>query len=326
LALQRKENPSNEKQEGPMTKKDAYMFPIFGSGVLFGLYVLFRLFSKEYVNLLLTVYFLFLGFYALSESFVHIINRMSPDLKQSKFREFSYQLPWKNEKQTLTFNNADIVSWFLSVICLIWYSLTKNWIANNLIGLAFSVQGVSLISLGSYQVGCILLGGLFFYDIFWVFGTDVMVTVAKSFDAPIKVVFPKSLLAEVYSFSMLGLGDIVIPGIFIALLLRYDLYRSQRDKITFSTIYFTTTLISYTLGLILTIVIMHTFQAAQPALLYLVPACVGASASRAFLLRDFGNLFEYEEKTEESQGATKADGEKPNPTEKKDSKQNKPKK
>jgi hypothetical protein len=29
--------------------------------------------------------------------------------------------------------------------------------------------------------------GLFVYDIFWVFFTPVMVTVAKSFDAPIKV-------------------------------------------------------------------------------------------------------------------------------------------
>lgn len=29
--------------------------------------------------------------------------------------------------------------------------------------------------------------GLFFYDIFWVFFTPVMVTVAKSFNAPIKV-------------------------------------------------------------------------------------------------------------------------------------------
>lgn len=33
-----------------------------------------------------------------------------------------------------------------------------------------------MLSLGSYTIGCILLGGLFFYDIFWVFGTDVMVT------------------------------------------------------------------------------------------------------------------------------------------------------
>jgi hypothetical protein len=48
----------------------------------------------------------------------------------------------------------------------------------------------------------------------------VMVTVAKSFDAPIKLLFPR--WGEVpeggkMPFSMLGLGDIVIPGIFVAL-------------------------------------------------------------------------------------------------------------
>jgi minor histocompatibility antigen H13 len=36
---------------------------------------------------------------------------------------------------------------------------------------------------------CILQAGLFVYDIFWVFFTPVMVSVAKSFDAPIKVNF-----------------------------------------------------------------------------------------------------------------------------------------
>lgn len=73
--------------------------------------------------------------------------------------------------------------------------------------------------------GCILLLGLFFYDIFWVFGTDVMVTVAQSFEAPIKLMFPQDLLENGLSakhHAMLGLGDIVVPGIFIALLLRYD--------------------------------------------------------------------------------------------------------
>ena len=61
---------------------------------------------------------------------------------------------------------------------------------------------VPLVLPSSVPVGCTLLGGLFLYDIFWVkmilkwwlyslnslqvFGTDVMVTVAKSFDAPIK--------------------------------------------------------------------------------------------------------------------------------------------
>jgi minor histocompatibility antigen H13 len=85
--------------------------------------------------------------------------------------------------------------------------------------------------------------GLFLYDIFWVFFTPVMVTVAKSFDAPIKVsvlsdwIFALDIFFHfiannlIYShvflffvqllfptadaarpFSMLGLGDIVIPG------------------------------------------------------------------------------------------------------------------
>jgi minor histocompatibility antigen H13 len=62
----------------------------------------------------------------------------------------------------------------------------KHWIANNIFGLAFAVNGIEFLQLNKIVNGCILLCGLFFYDIFWVFGTNVMVTVAKSFDAPIK--------------------------------------------------------------------------------------------------------------------------------------------
>lgn len=62
----------------------------------------------------------------------------------------------------------------------------QHWIANNLFGMAFAVNGVELLHLNNVVTGCILLGGLFIYDIFWVFGTNVMVTVAKSFEAPIK--------------------------------------------------------------------------------------------------------------------------------------------
>jgi minor histocompatibility antigen H13 len=57
---------------------------------------------------------------------------------------------------------------------------------NNLFGIAFAINGVELLHLNNVVTGCILLCGLFIYDIFWVFGTNVMVTVAKSFEAPIK--------------------------------------------------------------------------------------------------------------------------------------------
>ena len=68
-----------------------------------------------------------------------------------------------------------------------------------------------MIDLGSTQVGAILLGGLFFYDIFWVFGTPVMVAVAKGIDGPIKLLFRREVNGA-SQFGMLGLGDIVIPG------------------------------------------------------------------------------------------------------------------
>ena len=52
-----------------------------------------------------------------------------------------------------------------------------------------------------------------------------MVTVAKTIDAPIKILFPTDFLTNGIfgtQHSILGLGDIVIPGIMIALLARFD--------------------------------------------------------------------------------------------------------
>lgn len=72
---------------------------------------------------------------------------------------------------------------------------------------------------------------------------------------------------------MLGLGDIVVPGLFISLALRYDYDRHTHSKSrvghSFSKPYFYAALFSYVAGLITTMTVMHTFKAAQPALLYL---------------------------------------------------------
>ena len=59
--------------------------------------------------------------------------------------------------------------------------------------------------------------------------------------------------------SMLGLGDIVISGIFVALMLRYDVVKGLSD-----TPYFITNLIAYELASA-TVAVMHFFDAAQPA-------------------------------------------------------------
>jgi minor histocompatibility antigen H13 len=123
-----------------------------------------------------------------------------------------------------------------------------------------------------------------------------MVTVAKSFEAPIKLVFPQDLLTNglaADNFAMLGLGDIVIPGIFIALLLRFDVSTHAGRRT-----YFYSGFIAYILGLLTTIGVMHVFKHAQPALLYLVPACIGIPLLVACINGEISLMFKYEDNPE----------------------------
>jgi len=127
----------------------------------------------------------------------------------------------------LEVSRLDLVSLFMSYTGVGVYLYTKNWLFNNLLAILFCVHGIQYMFLGNFTTGFILLSLLFFYDIFFVFGTDVMLTVAKSIDAPIKLLFPKNWNAVPPEFSLLGLGDIVIPGLFVSLCLRYDVIKSM---------------------------------------------------------------------------------------------------
>jgi len=291
-----------------MSQKDAAMFPIIASCALFGLYLFFQFFSKEHINLLLSVYFFVLGIFALSHMISPAVKKMLPSIipNENYHLEFvsgSGEGEQRQEIVNVDFTTQDIIVLIGSAVVGVWYFMKKHWIANNLFGLAFAVNGVELLHLNKVITGCILLGGLFFYDIFWVFGTNVMVTVAKSFEAPIKLVFPQDLLENglaAQNMAMLGLGDIVIPGIFVALLLRYD--QSLKRNSNF---YFYTTFIAYILGLCGTIVVMHVFKHAQPALLYLVPACLGAPIFMALIRGDIKSMFNYADHPEEEEDEKK---------------------
>lgn len=97
-----------------------------------------------------------------------------------------------------------------------------------------------------------------------------MMKVATSLDVPIKLLWPKSMtFATERGFTMLGLGDVVIPGFFIALALRYDHARAEKKGTSFEKPYFFVTLTAYVVGLIATMTVMHAYGKGQPALLYL---------------------------------------------------------
>jgi len=206
------------------------------------------------------------------------------------------------------------VSLLLGLAVTVWYIVSRHWVANNLIGIAMSLQAMESLSLGSFKTGAVLLSLLFFYDIFFVFGTDVMVTVAKSVDAPIKLLFIKAFAQPDADaqFSMLGLGDIVLPGVFVALLLRFDAARAKLELGTldhsstpFAKPIFNFTVFFYAIGLWTTVLVMHIFKHPQPALLYLVPACLIASVAAGLLYGCLQELINFDESPKPSAAVEK---------------------
>ncbi|CAD6503651.1 BgTH12-03310 [Blumeria graminis f. sp. triticale] len=115
------------------------------------------------------------------------------------------------------------ISLSASTLSKIWFlrsSLMKHWILRGYIKNTYhAAHRVRLSDLLGFIFGFLVLFGLFFYDIIMVFYTPLMVTVASSLDVPIKLIIPGPGRG-----SMLGLGDIVLPGIMVALALRFDLY------------------------------------------------------------------------------------------------------
>ena len=64
---------------------------------------------------------------------------------------------------------------------------------------------------------------------------------------------------------MLGLGDIVIPGLYLGFMDKFDQQQGSSS-------YLISALIGYALSLLVCVGVLLVFNAAQPALLYIVPA------------------------------------------------------
>lgn len=63
-----------------------------------------------------------------------------------------------------------------SVLYVILPGPKKSALLTDILALSFSHTALSVLKLDTFRTGCILLAGLFLYDIWWVFGTEVVRT------------------------------------------------------------------------------------------------------------------------------------------------------
>lgn len=134
---------------------------------------------------------------------------------------------WGMGQETIPFKLTTLIGCGMGVVLQGTYLYTGNNMLANIIGLAVCYMAFMYMSVTSFPIGSLVLAGLFVYDIIMVFYTPFMVSVATQLDVPIKLTYKTSNRS-----SMLGLGDIVIPGIFICLALRFDLWKHYERKIT----------------------------------------------------------------------------------------------
>ena len=316
--------PGDKKKEGieTMKQKDAWLFPVIGSSVLLGLYLLFKFFNDKYLNILLHIYFTLIGSFSIGQLIEEKIINREPFNSLGKQDLFTIpKIPYFNPEGAKV-TKLNVITFFFGLLIGFIYFIKRDWILNNILGMAFSIFGIENLMLGEYKVGLILLSLLFFYDIFWVFYTPVMVSVAKNIEGPVKLMFPK-LKADIEKmrkekgedneyagkaydpreYNMIGLGDIVIPGVYVALMLRFDIYLYKKAKNDISKYgfsfknmkYFITTFTFYNLGIIITLSSMYFFNHAQPALLYLVPCTLLSSTLLAFQKKEFKLLWKFNE-------------------------------
>lgn len=130
-------------------------------------------------------------------------------------------------KDTIPFKFTSLLGVVLGIAAECLYLYTNTNMLANIIGLAVCYMAFQYVSVTSFAIGSSVLTGLFIYDIVMVFFTPFMVTVATQLDAPIKLTYETTNRS-----SILGLGDIVVPGIFICLALRFDLWQHYERKIT----------------------------------------------------------------------------------------------
>ncbi|AAZ10524.1 signal peptide peptidase, putative [Trypanosoma equiperdum] len=244
-------------QSEVMKTGDAMMMPLMGSVVLFSVYVILRFVPREYFNSIVSFYLSIFGVFSLG-SFVK------------------------------TYTRPNVLTGCFCCVAGGLYYITGNWLVNNILATGIAVSAISSIHLGSFKSSFVLLLGLFFYDIFWVFGSDVMLMVASGVDGPIKLVFPRDIFGGCKSMSLLGLGDLIIPGFFIGQTL---VFSSQYVKK--GSLYFNVALTAYGLSLVNTMAVMVIFDHGQPALLFIVPWLLVSFSITAVIQGDYKAAWEY---------------------------------
>ncbi|XP_039056001.1 signal peptide peptidase-like 2 [Hibiscus syriacus] len=120
----------------------------------------------------------------------------------------------------------------LAVVWAVYRNVSFAWIGQDILGIALIITVLQIVHVPNLKVGTILLSCAFLYDIFWVFLSkelfheSVMIVVArgdKSGEDGIPMLLKIPRMFDPWGgYSIIGFGDILLPGLLIAFSLRFE--------------------------------------------------------------------------------------------------------
>ncbi|XP_021032588.1 signal peptide peptidase-like 2C isoform X1 [Mus caroli] len=174
------------------------------------------------------------------------------------------------------------------------------WLLQDTLGVAYCLFVLRRVRLPTFKNCTLFLLALLAFDVFFVFitplftktGESIMVEVASGpADSssherlPMVLKVPRLSFSTLtlcdQPFSILGFGDIVVPGFLVAYCHRFDMQVQSRQ------VYYMACTVAYAVGLLVTFVAMILMQMGQPALLYLVSSTLLTSLAVAACRQEF---------------------------------------
>ncbi|CAN8306497.1 unnamed protein product [Cochlearia groenlandica] len=220
-----------------------------------------------------------------------------------RFGESYVEVPFLGAVSYLTLAVCPFCITF-AVIWGVYRRISFAWIGQDILGISLIITVLQIVRVPNLKVGFVLLSCAFMYDIFWVFVSkwwfheSVMIVVArgdKSGEDGIPMLLKIPRMFDPWGgYSIIGFGDIILPGLLVTFALRYDWLANKRLKSG----YFLGTMSAYGLGmfpqigkkqrrklqkltqvltgLLITYIALNLMDGhGQPALLYIVPFILG---------------------------------------------------
>ncbi|XP_045168364.1 signal peptide peptidase-like 2B [Mercenaria mercenaria] len=287
----KRERPSTEERRGSGSDEsvssddeeeetvDVSMIIIIVFFVLVCAFIVLLYFFYDYLVYVVIVLFCLAGAMGLYYCFIHTWHKICP----IKARLPQNRVPLLKSRPHYRDLALLAVCFGISIFWGVERHAPYAWVIQDILGYAFCLNVMKSVGVPNMKVCTVMLVLLFLYDIFFVFitplftksGDSIMVKVATGGGSKTQEQLPMvfkvprltqdAISACPLPYSLLGFGDIIIPGLLVSHNHAFDL------RVNSKRLYYIATCVGYTVGLIITFCALALMETGQPALLYLVP-------------------------------------------------------